>query len=125
MSVPDAVVDLLLAGIATGTRVSWCTGEPANFAGIAAVSKVDVVVTPGDGNGDFTIEAGDTSGRQILLEEQADMAPNADGTITYMAIDDGANLLATNPITSQAVTTLQTWTFPQTKIVEYKDPTYS
>jgi hypothetical protein len=121
MSVPDAVMDLNLDKIATGTRVSICSGEPANFAGIAAVSLGEVTV----GGSDFAKANGDTSGRKLTLGALTGITPSANGTVTYLAIDDGSALLKTVPVTSQAVTTAQTWSSPATKIWEIKDPTYS
>ena len=59
---PDAVLDLILDNIATSTILHVCSGEPANYAGIAAVSLADVVMTAGDGNGDYTKGNGDTNG---------------------------------------------------------------
>ncbi len=125
MSIPNVVYDAALAKIATGTRASFCSAEPANYAGIAAVSLAEATLTAGDGNGDWTIADGDTSGRKLTLAEQASVIPASAGTVTYLAIDDGSTLLATTPVASQAVTTTQTWDNPATKVLEINDPTYS
>jgi hypothetical protein len=114
-------MDLNLDKIATGTRVSFCSGEPANFAGIAAVSLGNKTVS----GSDFTKANGDTSGRKLTLGALTGITPSSNGTVTYLAIDDGTTLLKTVPVTSQAVTTSQTWTSPSTKLWEIKDPTYS
>jgi hypothetical protein len=74
---------------------------------------------------DFAKANGDTSGRKLTLGALTGITPSSNGTVTYLAIDDGSALLKTVPVTSQAVTTAQTWSSPATKIWEIKDPTYS
>ena len=49
------VYDAALDELATATAVHACTAEPANHAGIAAVSVGNYTLTAGDGNGDWTI----------------------------------------------------------------------
>ena len=67
----DAVLDAALAKTATATRLSVTTGQPANFAGIAAVSLGNVALTAGLGGGDFSAATdGDTSGRKTTLAAQ-------------------------------------------------------
>jgi hypothetical protein len=124
MTIPNSVYDAALAKIATGDRVNFCSAEPADYAGIAAVRLDSAPLTPGAGNGDWTIADGDESGRKLTLEEQTGLDPDSAGTVTWLAIDDGSELLATNPLDSQAVTPGQTWKNPATKILEIPDPTY-
>jgi hypothetical protein len=123
--VPDDVLDLSLIEIATATRVSVCSAEPADYAGIAAVSLGSLVLTPGDGNGDFVIADGDTSGRKLTLTEQAALTPTSDGTANYLAFDDGTTLLKTVPMAGQLITTAQSWVIPATKLAEVHDATYA
>lgn len=111
----DAVLDAALAKVATCTKLTFCSSQPANYAGIAAVKLVDVTLTAGDGNGDYVI-ADDTSGRKLTVGAQTGMTPSANGTVTYAVLDDGATLLAATTVTSQAVTTAQTWNSPAFKI---------
>ena len=125
MTIPNSVFDAALSKIATGNRVSYCTAEPASVADIANLALITKSITPGDGNGDWVIADGDVSGRKLMLAEQPNMSPSADGTITYMAIDDGTEILATNPVTPQGVLTTQTWTAPATKVLELEDPAYA
>ncbi len=106
--VADAILDLLLDGIAGGTRLVVCSGQPANFAGIAAVALADVVI---DG-GDFSKANGDTSGRKVTVAQQAAIPIDASGTATHVSIDDGATLLAVTTCTSQALTAGGTVTVP-------------
>lgn len=121
-AIPDAVLDVLLEEIATATRVVVCSGQPANFAGIAAVALADVTVTPGAGNGDFTIGNGDVSGRKLTLAQQADVDIDTSGTATHISFDDGSVLLAVTTCTSQALTDTGTVTIPAFDI-EVGDPT--
>ena len=111
----DAVLDAALAKVATSTKLTFCSSQPANYAGIAAVKLVNVTLTAGDGNGDYVI-ADDASGRKLTVGAKTAMTPSANGTVTYAVLDDGATLLAATTVTSQAVTTTQTWNSPAFKI---------
>lgn len=120
-AIPDAVLDVLLQEIATGTRMVVCSGQPANFAGIAAVALADVTLTAGDGNGDFTIANGDTSGRKLTVAQQSSVVIDASGDATHVSIDDGTNLLAVTTCTTQTLTSGGTVTVPAFDI-EVSDP---
>lgn len=109
------VLDAALDKIATCTHLTFCSSQPANYAGIAAVALASATLTAGDGNGDYTV-ADDTSGRKVTVAAQTGMTPSANGTVTYAVLDDGTTLLAATTVTSQAVTTSQTWNSPQFKI---------
>lgn len=117
----DAILDLPLAEIATGTRITVCSAQPANFAGIAAVLLAEVVVTPGHGNGDFTIGNGDASGRKVAIAAQVDLPIDADGDATHVAVDDGSELLAVTTCVTQTLTTGGEVTVP-THDYEFADP---
>lgn len=106
--VHDDVLDLLLDGIAAGTRLVVCSGQPANFAGIAAVALADVVID----SGDFTKANGDTNGRKVTVGAQSAVPIDASGTATHISIDDGSKLLAVTTCTSQALTSGGTVTVP-------------
>ena len=121
-SISDPVLDAANAKIATGTRLSVCSAEPANFAGIAAVELADVAMTAGDGNGDYVISNGDTNGRKVRVQQQSAVPIDASGTATHIAIDDGATLLAVTTCTSQALTSGGTVTVPAFDF-EFADPT--
>ena len=118
---PNATIDPMLTEIATATNLTVCSGQPANYAGIAAVALADVVLTAGDGNGDFTIADGDTSGRKITIAAQADVTIDATGTATHLALDDGIDLIYVTTCTSQALTSGGTVTVPAWA-VEVADP---
>ena len=94
----DSVYDAALSLVSTSTRVSVCTAEPANFAGIAAVSTGSAVLV----GGDFTISDGVTSGRRVTVAEKT-YTPASAGTVNHWAYDDGVTLLAVTTCTSKAV----------------------
>lgn len=119
--IPDAVLDVLLDEIATGTRLVVCSGQPSNYADIAAVALADATLTPGDGNGDYTIGNGDVSGRKVTIAQQANVDIDSSGDATHVSIDDGANLLAVTTCTTQTLTSGGTVTVPAFDI-EVSDP---
>ena len=109
------VIDAALDKIATSTHLTFCSTQPANYAGIAAVALASATLTAGDGNGDYVI-ADDTSGRKLTVGAQTGMTPSANGTVTYAVLDDGTTLLAATTVSSVAVTTSQTWNSPVFKV---------
>jgi hypothetical protein len=88
---PDAVLDASLESIAESDRLFLCSDQPANYAGIAAVALADVALTPGDGNGDFTIGNGDTSGRKLTVAAQSDFEVDTTGDADHIVLADVAN----------------------------------
>lgn len=96
----DSVLDAALDKIATSTRMMITSGQPANFAGIAAVALADVVVD----SGDFTKADGTTSGRKVTVGAQSGVNVDSSGTATHVCLDDGSTLLHVTTITSQALT---------------------
>ena len=119
--VHNDVLDAALDEIATATRMVVCSGEPANFAGIAAVALADVTLTAGDGNGDYTI-ADDTSGRKVTVGAQSAVPVDSSGTATHVSLDDGTTLQYVTTCTSQALTSGNTVNVPAFKI-NIADPT--
>jgi len=120
---PDAVLDVMLTDIALSSILHVCSGEPANYAGIAAVSLADVVLTPGDGNGDFAI-ANHTSGRKLTVAEQANIDIDVSGTATHivLAVTASSTLKQVTTCTSQALVDTGTVTVPA-YIISVADPT--
>lgn len=116
----DSHMDAMLDNIALADTLTVCSAEPANQAGIAAVALADIALTPGDGNGDFTIANGDTSGRKLTIAQQADVDIDSSGTATHVVIDDGTSIYVTT-CTSQALTSGGTVTIP-TWDIEVADP---
>ena len=117
----DTTLELILGLVDNGTRVGVCSGQPANFAGIAAVNLAQVTVTAGAGGGDFTLADGDTSGRKLTLAQQADIPIDVTGTATHISFDDGTTLLFVTTCTSQALTDTGTVTIPAFDL-EVADP---
>ena len=120
---PDAVLDVMLTDIATSTILHVCSAQPANYAGIAAVSLADIVLTPGDGNGDFAI-ANHTSGRKLTVSQQAAIDIDASGTATHIALAIGGAtdvLKQVTTCTSQALVDTGTVTVPA-YIISVADP---
>lgn len=113
----DLNMDAMLDKIATSTRLVVTSGQPANFAGIAAVALADVVVD----SGDFTKADGDTSGRKVTVAQQASVPIDASGTATHVCLDDGSVLLYVTTCTPQALTSGGTVTVPAWDI-EVADP---
>lgn len=120
-SVHNDVLDAALDEIATATRLVVCSAEPANFAGIAAVLLAEVVLTAGDGNGDYTIADGDSSGRKITVSQQDTIPIDTTGTATHIVLDDGTTLQYVTTCTSQEITSGGTVTVPVWD-VELSDP---
>lgn len=102
---PDDVLDKLPEEFALADTIYVCSDQPANYAGIAAVTLASGSVTPGDGNGDFTIGAA-ASGRKVAVAEQADLAITGDGDATHVVLADAGNtrLLQVTTCTSQTLT---------------------
>lgn len=89
-----------------GTKVDICSSEPASYAGIAAVTLGNKtgLVTGAPANGT-------TDGRKVTVPAITDGAVTATGTAAFYAVSDGTGILvATGPITSQAVTSGNTFT---------------
>jgi len=118
---PDSTLDALLAEVATATRLVVCSGQPANFAGIAAVALADVVLTAGLGAGDYTAANGDTNGRKVTVAQQTDIPIDSSGTANHVVLDDGVALVYVTTCTGQALTAGGTVTVPAWDI-EVADP---
>ena len=120
--IESVVMDAALAKLATGTMARYVSGAsaPADRAAAVTATLASVVVTAGSGNGDFLIAAGDTSGRKLTLLAQTGMTPAANGTVTHVCVDDGTVLLGCTTITSQAVTTIQSWNAAEVDLWEIR-----
>lgn len=115
---PDAILDAMAdAIIAAATTLHVCSGQPANFAGIAAVALADVAID----SGDFTKANGDVSGRKVTVAQQSAVDIDVSGTATHIALASGSVLLYVTTCTSQALTDTGTVTIPAWDI-EVADP---
>lgn len=108
----DPVPDAQLDKMATSINQTICSAEPANYAGIAAVTLAASVLTAGDGNGDYTIANGDASGRKLTVAQQTGVSITADGDATHVVYDDGSTLLFGTTCTTQTLTNGGTLTVP-------------
>lgn len=115
---PDAILDAMADAIkAAVTVMHACSGQPANFAGIAAVSLADVAVSTSD----LTKADGDTSGRKVTVAQKSAVTIDNSGTATHVVLASGSVLLYVTTCTSQALTAAGTVTFPAWDI-EVADP---
>ncbi|MCP5008560.1 MAG: hypothetical protein GY942_01130 [Aestuariibacter sp.] len=116
-AVDNTVLDAALDEIATSTRMTLCSAQPANYAGIAAVALANAVMA----GGDYTNADGDTSGRKATVAAKAGESVDVTGTGSHVALDDGATLLYVTTCDSIAVTSGGTVDFPAWDI-EIADP---
>jgi len=116
-AVSDDVLDAALTEIATSTTQTVCSAEPANYAGIAAVTLAASTVA----GGDFTIADGTTSGRKTTVAEQAGVSISASGDATHVALDDGTTLQYVTTAPTQTLTSGGTVTVAAYS-VEIADP---
>jgi len=117
----DAHIDAMLASIATSTTLHVCSAQPANHAGIAAVTLANVTMTAGDGNGDYVIANGDSSGRKLRVLVQTAISITGSGTATHVVLTTGSLIYVTT-CTPQGLTAGGTVTVPEWDI-EVADPT--
>lgn len=118
---PDIVLDAPADVIDQSNIMHLCSAEPANYAGIAAVSLADVAMTV---NTDYTKANGDTSGRKVTVAAKSTVTVDASGTATHVALASTGDttLRYVTTCTSQAVTAGNTVNFPAWDI-ETADPT--
>ena len=118
---PDATIDAMFDYIDQCNIMHVCSAEPANYAGIAAVSLADVALTP---DTDFTKANGDTSGRKVTIAAKNTVTVDNTGTATHIAIarSTDSTLRYVTTCTSQALTAANTVNIPAWKI-EVADPT--
>jgi hypothetical protein len=120
----DDVMDTALDDIAdNGDILHICSAEPANYAGIAAISLGSTAITTGDGGGDYTIANGDTSGRKLTLGVQT-ITPSGSGNVTHLVIADvgGTAIKAITTCTSFAVVVAVDISVAQYDVWEIRDP---
>lgn len=100
----DLGIDAALDWIAASTILHVCSSQPANYAGIAAVSLGSVVID----SGDFTKADGDTSGRKLTIAAQVITAASASnaGTTLHCALAStgDSTLRYVTTVPSQAIT---------------------
>jgi hypothetical protein len=93
-------LDLALADIANnGNQLHLVSQAPAAYADVALYSLGMIALTPGDGNGAYTIQDGVVSGRRLSLAQQT-VPGTADGTATHAVIADTVNSRIKNVTTA-------------------------
>lgn len=125
MAVPkwdDTVYDAALAEIAEANAAHICSAEPANHAGIAAVSLGSYTTTAGSGNGDWTIGNGDTSGRKLTLGAQSGNNATGTGDADVVAFTDGTTLKGCVTGSGETVNSGSPFTIAATDVAEFRDP---
>lgn len=118
---PDATIDSMFDYIDQSNIMHVCSGQPANYAGIAAVSLADVALTP---DTDFTKADGDTNGRKVTVAAKNAVPVDNSGTATHVVIarTNDSTLRYVTTCTSQALTAGNTVNIPAWDI-EVADPT--
>lgn len=122
---PDAMIDAALDYVAASNILVVCSAEPTTYAeATSTYALADVALTPGDGNGDFTVGNGDTSGRKVTVGAQSGVTIDSSGTATHVAVclSSDSTLRYVTTCTSQALVAAGTVDVPAWDI-EIADPT--
>ena len=93
-SVNNDVLDAALDTIALANRIDVCSQEPlTRTEAITTYTLGNYTMTPGDGNGDYTVGEGDTNGRKVAILAQTGNNASGSGTGNHVALTDGTRLL--------------------------------
>ena len=119
-SVHDSVLDAALAVIAGASSICVCSTQPTTYAEAITTYKLAISATP-------TFQAaadGDTSGRKLEVDEEADINVDTGGNAEHVALVNsvGSVLLYVTTCTLQALVQDNTVTIP-TWDIEIADPT--
>jgi hypothetical protein len=119
--VDDSVLDGALNIVKNGaTQLSVCNAQPTTYTQATVTYKL--ALKTGLTSGSFTGPAnGDTSGRKLIVNQQATIAVDASGDATHIAICSGSVLLYVTTCTTQTLTSGNTVTVPAWDI-EIADP---
>lgn len=110
----DSMLDAALNYVAdNGSQLDVVsdTETPTDLSG----SLASTALTVGAGNGDYTLDDGDTSGRKLTIAQQADINVDASGDANHIVISDGgspATLYLVTTCTTQTLTSGNTVTVP-------------
>jgi len=116
------VQDALLSYISSNaTRLCVCSTQPTTYTEAITTYELGDVTLSG---ADFSLAAGDVSGRKVTIAQKSNLAVDNSGTAGFIALVDVSNakLLAVTTCTSQALTSGNTVTSPAFDI-EVNDPT--
>lgn len=97
------VLDGSLAVASSATRLVAVNGQPASFAAANTGKLAEAILT----GGDFTLAAGDVSGRKVTVAAKSGLAVIAAGTADHVALLDlaGSRLLYVTTCPAQALVT--------------------
>lgn len=119
-NIPDAQMDVALNDIKNNADiVHGCSAQPADYAGIAAVSLGSAAVD----SADFTVGDGDVSGRKITLGSQS-ITWSGSGNCNHIVVaDSGESLIkAITTIPEMAVVEDETTAIQAVDLWEIRDP---
>lgn len=105
--------DADLDAIALSTTLSFCSAEPANQAGIAAVLLGSTTVA----GGDFSIAG--TSPDRVLTVGGKSFTASGTGSVTHVVLDDGVDIAVTTCASTAVIsgTTYNSTSYTFTKSV--------
>lgn len=87
--VDNTVLDAAFGIVDNAIRMAVCSAQPANYAGIAAVTLAQATVAPGD----FTIADGTTSGRKVTVAPKTAVSITASGSATHVVLHDNVSVM--------------------------------
>jgi hypothetical protein len=108
----DLMLDAALDYIKNNTtQLCVCSAQPTTYAEATATYKL--ALKTGLTSGSFTGPAnGDTNGRKVTINQQANIVVDSSGTATHVALCSGTVLLYITTVTSQGLTAGNTVTIP-------------
>ena len=123
--IDDQSMDAALAEIAdNGNQLHLVSQAPAVYANVATYSLGFVALTPGDGNGAYTLADGIVSGRRLNLAQQV-VPGTAPGTATHAVVIDSVNkrIKAITTAPNYAMQNGVNQSVPSYNVWEIEDPT--
>lgn len=115
---PDKIAD-------NGNEINMCSQQPTTYAEAHATYMLaQQALVVGDGNGDYAIADGDTSGRKLTVAQKNDVPITNTGIANHAAVvkTSTQELLLVTTTTPQLLTSGGTVTIPSFK-AEWPDPT--
>ena len=104
----DLMLDAALDYISSNAvELYVCTGQPANYAGIAALALTGAAVPTFQANAN-----GDVSGRKLTVDSEVDIPITATGDATHIVLASATVLLYITTCTTQNLTSGGTVTTP-------------
>jgi hypothetical protein len=99
--VNPSVLDAALDAVAAGNILTVCSQQPTTRTeAVTTYALADVSLA----GGDFTKANGDVSGRKVTVAAKSDVAIDASGEATHVAVSSGSALLLVTTCTAQQLT---------------------